>query len=109
MTKSSALFDSRPGTDALRSASATQSVASVLQRGHSHITEASVWRISAWTYMGAKQRFSGGQRIEGGHSLAVKIKRKKPGHPPQFQGVLPLTLGSKRSILSTSGIGGANG
>jgi hypothetical protein len=32
----------------------------------------------------------------------VKIKRKSPEHPPQFQGVLRLAEGSKRLILSTS-------
>ena len=31
----------------------------------------------------------------------VKIKRKSPEHPPQFQGVLRLAEGSKRLILST--------
>jgi len=35
-------------------------------------------------------------------SLVVKIKRKSPEHPPQFQGVLRLAEGSKRLILSTS-------
>jgi hypothetical protein len=34
--------------------------------------------------------------------LVVKIKRKSPEHPPQFQGVLRLAEGSKRLILSTS-------
>ena len=31
----------------------------------------------------------------------VKIKRKSPEHPQQFQGVLRLAEGSKRVILST--------
>jgi hypothetical protein len=35
--------------------------------------------------------------------LVVKIKRKSPEHPPQFQGVLRLAEGSKRLILSTRG------
>jgi len=34
----------------------------------------------------------------------VKFKRKSPEPPPQFQGVLALTLGSKRLILSTRGV-----
>jgi hypothetical protein len=34
--------------------------------------------------------------------LVVKIKRKSPEHPQQFQGVLRLAEGSKRLILSTS-------
>ena len=32
----------------------------------------------------------------------VKIKRKSPEHPQQFQGVLRLTEGSNRLILSLS-------
>ena len=37
--------------------------------------------------------------------LVVKIKRKSPEHPQQFQGVLRLAEGSKRLILSTRAFG----
>jgi hypothetical protein len=40
--------------------------------------------------------------------LVVKIKRKSPEHPPQFQGVLRLAEGSKRLILSTSDVADSN-
>jgi WD40 repeat protein len=71
-------------------------------RGAAYLPDGGIWAVISSEITDCTPEIwdvISGRRIS---TLVVKIKRKSPEHPPQFQGVLRLAEGSKRLILSTS-------